>query len=113
MTKNTQAVIMGFVVSVDLDKNEFLLRSLNKIDIKCKFDNTFFDRLQGVVNHYVRVWGLATIERDEIKELDLVGLTILDVERNVKPKFENSDELTEYILTKNAELYRRFELGEN
>jgi len=77
--------------------------------VKCTFDETLAAKVQEAMQHRVRVWGLAIIEptTDEIKELELKGLTILDIPRNVKPKYETSDELTEYILTKNAELYRR------
>jgi len=109
--KEQKKVLQGHFWRVNFqpDSRHVWLHLSNNSNVKCTFDDTLAAKVQEAMQHRVRVWGLAIIEptTDEIKELELKGLTILDIPRNVKPKYETSDELTEYILTKNAELYRR------
>ena len=61
------------------------------------------------MQHHVRVWGLATIEpaTDEIRELELKGVTILDVPPEIEAIAKTFDEAKSYILAKNFELHRR------
>jgi len=77
--------------------------------VKCTFDETLAAKVQEAMQHDVRVWGLATIEptTDEIRELELKGVTILDVPPEIEAIAKTFDEAKSYILAKNFELHRR------
>ncbi len=80
--------------------------------IKCVFDENFATSIQQAMQHYVRIWGIAEIEptTEKIIQLKVKGLTILDEQDNPKKptsQFSTFDEVIEYVIDKNSELYRR------